>query len=270
MEKQRITLREKYRNLSLSNNFIFQKYMMNKDNCKKLLYDILGREVERIEYPAVERSMKENIDSKGIRLDVYFKGDDEVYNLEMQTSDEKNLDKRSRYYHSVIDIENIKEGSLYDELQNTYVIFICTFDPFGAGEYKYTFMTSCLENEDVKVDDGRRTIIFNTKGKKGNISDDLKVFLKAVEGVFDSTNYSATIKEEVNKIKAHALLEEEYMFEQLHELELKRKAEKEGMEKGELNLISKMLEKATPQQLIEMGIDEELIAKAQKEMAEQV
>ena len=64
------------------------------------------------------------------------------------------------------------------------------------------------------------------------------------------------------------------MFEQLHELELKRKAEKEGMEKGmekgELNLISKMLEKATPQQLIEMGIDEELIAKAQKEMAEQV
>ena len=277
-----------YRELNLSNDFIFKKFMSNEENCKKLISEILGKEVLKIEYPVVEKSLKENIDSKGVRLYVYFKGDDEIYNLEMQTSDERNLDKRSRYYHSVMDIENMDAGSLYGDLKNTYVIFICTFDPYGEGLYKYTVGKSCKEVPDLDVDDGNHTIILNTKGKKGAISDDLKIFLKAVEGIFDLSNYSAKIKSEIDKIKMHVLWEEEFMFEQLRERELKIKAEKEGMEKGmqeglekgmeegmekgmekgieagKVEAISLLLKTMSEEELLEKGFEKELIKKAKQ------
>ena len=229
---KRMTLHKKYQELELSNNFIFQKYMKNEENCKKVISEILGREVERIEYPTVERFIKERVDSKGVRLDVYFKGDDEIYNIEMQTADKKNIDKRSRYYHSIIDIENANEGIAYNSLVDTYVVFICTFDPFGENEYKYTFKNTCLENPDTNFDDGNTTIVVNTKGVNGNISDDLKTFLNALEGVFSSNDYSVKIKEEVDRIKMLNVYEEEYMFEELHRAEMEAEAREKGMKEG--------------------------------------
>ena len=39
----------------------------------------------------------------------------------------------------------ISTGTDYKELPDTYVIFICDFDPFGFGKYKYTFDMICTE-----------------------------------------------------------------------------------------------------------------------------
>lgn len=40
------------------------------------------------------------------------------------------LSKRARYYHSQMDMELLRPGNDYAELPDTYVIFICDFDPF--------------------------------------------------------------------------------------------------------------------------------------------
>ena len=42
-------LHKQWLNLTLADNFLFQKYMQNVENCKKLISEICGREVERIE-----------------------------------------------------------------------------------------------------------------------------------------------------------------------------------------------------------------------------
>ena len=39
----------------------------------------------------------------------------------------------TRYYQSMIDIDSLLKGAVYSELKESYVIFICTNDPFEAG-----------------------------------------------------------------------------------------------------------------------------------------
>ena len=45
------------------------------------------------------------------------------------------LPKRSRYYQSVMDSEILKKGVHYSRLNDSYIIFICTFDEKWWGEY---------------------------------------------------------------------------------------------------------------------------------------
>ena len=55
------------------------------------------------------------------------------------TEGHENLQKRTRYYQGLIDIDLIDKGAAYDKLNPTYIIFICTFDPYGRNRNMYTF-----------------------------------------------------------------------------------------------------------------------------------
>ncbi|MBO6163949.1 MAG: hypothetical protein J6N77_02770 [Lachnospiraceae bacterium] len=56
------------------------------------------------------------------------------------------IKKRTRYYHSQLDMDLLKTGHSYEELPETYVIFICDYDPFGDGKYCYTVQQILKEN----------------------------------------------------------------------------------------------------------------------------
>ena len=72
---------------------------------------------------------------KGIRLDVYANDEERThYNVEMQVSKKPALGRRSRYYQSQIDMELLVSGEEYEELPDTYVTFLCDFDPIWAEE----------------------------------------------------------------------------------------------------------------------------------------
>ena len=120
-------------------------------------------------------------DAKSIRLDVYIRGEESVYSVEMQKINSDNLKKRSRYYHDLIDLDLLERGCRYKNLNRVYVIFICDFDLFGENQYKYTFTNKCDEVEGLSLDEGKTTIFMNTEGQSGNISEDCKLFLKAVK-----------------------------------------------------------------------------------------
>lgn len=60
--------------VGLSNDFMFGKVMQNERLCKKLLNLIFPEmNIERIEYPELQKSIKPDMDAHGIRLDVYVK-----------------------------------------------------------------------------------------------------------------------------------------------------------------------------------------------------
>lgn len=144
--RQEEILTKQWEDLGLSDNFIFQKVMMNEDLCKKILSDIIGKEIARVDYSAYEKTIHMRNDAKGIRLDVYIKDEEGiVYNVEIQNSENDSLSKRSRYYHDMIDLDLLEKGKHYKFLNHSIVIFICTFDPFGKGFYKYTFTHKCDE-----------------------------------------------------------------------------------------------------------------------------
>lgn len=78
----------------------------------------------------------------------------------MQVSNKINIMKRSRFYQSLIDLNNLQSGEDYDNLKKSYIIFICTFDLFKLGLPKYTFQNICLENYSLKSDDGVAYMLF--------------------------------------------------------------------------------------------------------------
>ena len=200
MERTREKIKS-WEELTLADNFIFQKFMLDEEMCKKVLSEILGKEVVKVEYPEYEKTLAARRDAKGIRLDVYIKNETEVYNIEMQSQTATNLPKRGRYYQDLIDLDLIEKGQDYSELCHSYVIFICTFDFYQMNQYKYTFRNKCEEVNGLEYGDETTKIVLNTKGSEGEVSKDLKIFLKSIEGIFSEDAFSARIKETYERVK---------------------------------------------------------------------
>lgn len=216
--------------LTLSDNFIFQKVMSNKELCKDVLSEILQKPVVEIEYIDYEKTIDVRRDSKAIRLDVYIKGDEKVYNIEIQNSWKRNLPRRSRFYHDLIDLDWLHSGDKYEKLPDCIVIFICPFDLFEKGRYMYSFESVCTE-EGFKLNDGVKTIFLNTYGYEGDISQNLKDFLQSVNGVFSSSEFSAKIKGEYEKVKQSREFRREYMSWYMRESDLRKEVTEEVTEK---------------------------------------
>ena len=67
--------------LTIRDNFLFAAVMQQGDNCKKFLEMLLKIKINRIDI-LYEKTIIYNLGYKGIRLDVYAKGDDHIcYNI---------------------------------------------------------------------------------------------------------------------------------------------------------------------------------------------
>jgi predicted transposase/invertase (TIGR01784 family) len=134
-----------------------------------------------------------------------------VYNLEMQVTMKKNLPKRSRYYQGMIDLNLIGKGADYNDLNKSLVIFICTFDPFGAGRHRYTFQNLCIDDPNLPLGDETAKVFFNTKGTLDDISEETKKVLDFIDGKKPEDEYTESLKEKVKKIKENKEWEVAYM-----------------------------------------------------------
>ena len=207
------TKQTNWEDLSISNDFLFGKVMQNPELCKELLQRILPNlKIERIEYPELQKSINIDMDARSVRLDVYVKDEKEVvYDIEMQVSDTKELPKRSRYYQSMLDLQLIDKGQLYDELKRSYVIFICPFDLYGKGRHIYTFENICKEDKSVILDDGAVKIFLNASSKQDDVSRELKAFLDYVAGVESDDIFVKRVAEAVREAKKNREWRHEYM-----------------------------------------------------------
>ena len=155
-QAQQLTPEEKWEKATLANNFIFYKVMRHHlDACKHLIEILLNIEIEKMEMRN-EEVIEIDFDSKGIRLDVFVKDKDKMYDIELQTTNTKELPERSRYYQALMDLDTLKAGQTYKELKDSHVIFICFDDIFNQGLPVYTFENICKENGKTQLND--RTI----------------------------------------------------------------------------------------------------------------
>jgi len=164
--------------LTIKDNFMFAATMLEEENCRALLECIFLRRIERVDI-SYEKSIVYHPEYKGVRLDVFCVDEKNThFNVEMQVAD-KEIKKRARYYHSQVDMEILLAGAEYEELPDSYVIFICDFDPFGYGKYCYTVKHSFKEVPEQDYEDGAYTIFLSTKGKDdSDVSKELVAFLK--------------------------------------------------------------------------------------------
>lgn len=220
MLKLTIPKEQLWENLKISNDFIFAKVMRNPELCKKMLERLLGISIDRIEYLEEQKVIDISRDNKSIRLDVYLKdGEGTVYNVEIQTTSNRNLPKRTRFYQGMIDLNAIEKGADYSKLPQSFVIFICTFDAFGSGKWRYTFQNVCLEDTGLLLNDGTSKVFFNTAGTNGKISRDAKSILKFIESGTAEDEFTERLEREVCKIKENKEWKVEYMTMLMRERE---------------------------------------------------
>ena len=220
--------------LTICDNFLFQKVMRNQRICKQLIEKILHIHITKITFPETEKQIDVNYDSKSVRLDVYVYDDqNRIYDIEMQCSNNDNeLPKRTRYYQAMIDMAETEKGQDYQDLKESYIIFICTFDPFKRENPMYTFRNLCIENKELELEDKTTKIFLNSKGKTETLDTDIAAFLKYVNGKAAEGTFTKEIDQEVIRVKRHDETRREYMTYERELKQWKRKCLAEGQAKG--------------------------------------
>ena len=223
--------------LEIWDDFMFGAVMSNKELCKHLLEIILQKKIRDIRYTELQKTIDLQYDAKSIRLDVYVEDDlDSVYNIEIQTTDEKNLPKRSRFYQGMIYLNILNKGESYNKLKKSFVIFICNYDPFGKGRCFYRFENICVDDPSLKLDDDSVKIMINPYGNDidqyGEGFTALMDFLK--NGQISDT-YTESLKEEITEVKVSEEWRRRYMKLLIRDQENIELGKEVGKELGELS-----------------------------------
>ena len=234
--------------ITIKNNFLFQETLRNKSLCKQLLERVLHIQVKTIRYMETEKTMKAKLSSKNTRLDVYVEDKDgNVADIETQTTDTKSvinyderdektiireLPLRTRYYQNIIGTNMLRKGMHYRELKKAYVIFICTFDPFGAGLPVYHFTYRCKENGNLQMGDLTENIFLNVKAADKTDDEELAAFLRYVNGQKPDSSFTKKLDEEATRIKNNDDWRLKAMTLDMEIQDMKKRIAKREREKG--------------------------------------
>lgn len=252
--------------LTIQDNFLFQKVMQNKRICKHLIELILQIKIKEISFPETEKTMGTRYDRKSIRLDVYVEDETgRVFDIEMQCTDghDDALAKRTRYYQGSIDMDLLEKGHMYEELKPTFIIFICTFDPFHQGLPIYTLRNRCIEQEGLELGDQTTKLFLNCKGNTDSIDPDVAAFLRYVDGNSAEGAFVKQIDNELIHVKRHDETRREYMTLAMEMERMKKivsqEARAEGKAEGRLEGAAEM-SKTIAKEMLHNGIAIELVS----------
>ena len=211
-------IKRNFKDLTIRDAFMFAAVMSDSEICRRVLELALGIPISEV-HIQTEKTMSYHSEYHGVRLDVYAADVNRTrFNVEMQVTLQKFLSKRSRYYHDQIDMDALLTGNSYEDLPDTYVIFICDFDPFGDGLYRYSTGTYCEETGN-RINDGVKTIYLNAHGKnRKDIPEELLEFLDYVKNTGRRKEISTAdpfvrhLQNTIDTIKQDRSMEERYML----------------------------------------------------------
>ena len=100
--------------LTIKDPFMFAAAMSDEAQCRTLLSIILKMEILDVSV-ITEKTIAYHPEYHGVRLDVLAieTGTKRRFNVEVQVKDNKNLPKRSRYYHAQLDMDALLTGIDY-------------------------------------------------------------------------------------------------------------------------------------------------------------
>lgn len=264
MTYKRTKTRKAYQDLTFTDDYMFCKVLSNDlELCRQLLELILEKDIRKVELADAQHEISITSDIKSVRLDVFLNDEDgTVFDLEMQTVSRRILPRRSRYYHSISDIDYLTSGASYAELPDSYVIFICTFDPFEAGLARYEFRNLCIGDSSIELGDGTCKVFINAKSSKEQVSGEMRAFLDYLCGKEPTSELTHYIADSIRAAKGNKTWERDFMrFEELLKEE-KAESLKEGIalgrQEGETLLaeLSRLLIKAGRYDDLETALDD--------------
>ena len=156
-------IKQVIRSLCMMNNR-FMNFMLddNKKAAQVFLRVILGDDKIKVRNVRIQ-SFIQNIYGHSSQLDILAQDSQGRYfNVEVQRSDEGAPARRARFYSSILDTHFLQPGKLYEELPDTYVIFITENDVLHDNLPLYNIRRRIDENAKC-FEDGSRIIYVNSQ-----------------------------------------------------------------------------------------------------------
>lgn len=234
--------------MTIKDTFMFYAVMNDTELCRALISRVLDMEISEVVIHG-EDTLFHHPQFHGIRMDVIAVENEtrRKFNVEMQVKRKGHFGKRSRYYHSQIDMDMLRKGVDYADLPNAYVIFICDFDPFMQNLYRYTFSMKCQETGE-NLDDGLISVFLNTHGKNREAVPealaDLLDYLAEPECMPDTDDpLIHSIDDGVRQVKVNRTWEDKYMLLMETLKEERAEGREEGRAEGRDLCLAEMIEK---------------------------
>ena len=219
---------KKFEDLTFTDDFMFCKIMQNEDLCKGLIEMILSDTIGKISYISVQHNISTYEQAKSVRFDVLVQAEDgKLYDIEMQVSNERNIPKRMRFYQAAIDISFLDKGNSYNNLNDSFIIFICLFDVIGKNRPIYTFENLCIEDKNTPLQDGTRKVIINAEAFNNTEDKELKEFLEYLKTGKATNEFTREIETMVQAVKNNEQARQEYRLMSTFEMD--------AMDKGAYN-----------------------------------
>ncbi len=215
---------KRFEDLTLQDDFMFCKVMQNPDLCKKLIEMILSDTIGQISYISVQHNINTYEQAKSVRFDVLVQTENgKFYDVEIQVSNEKNIPKRMRFYQAAIDISFLDKGNSYNDLNDSFIIFICLFDVIGKNRPVYTFENICFEDKNISLQDGTKKIIINTEAFYNTKNKELKEFLEYLKTGKAKNEFTREIEAMIQTIKKNEQARQEYRLMSTFEMDARYK-----------------------------------------------
>lgn len=128
---------QRIRQFRLIDDVFMNKVFEDKSCVELLLQIILDRTDLHVENVNLQHGIS-NLQGRAVRLDILAVDDSgKIYNIEVQKNDHGAQAKRARYNSSLLDANITEAGNQYENLKETYVIFITENDVMQAGHPIY-------------------------------------------------------------------------------------------------------------------------------------
>ncbi len=230
-----------FQELQFRDDFMFGAVMQNTEICKMFLETLLDTEIERIELVDKQKDLSDVPWAHGIRLDVYVKdGKGTIYNVEMQKSNEDDLDYRVAYYLSGMHRDVLRKGEDYEQMRRCYVIFVCDFD-FYKQKLAVNEWEVRIKGTDHIIDPGFETFVLNDHYKIANCNKGIQDFLDYVRTgtakEADKSELTRKIHKEVDVVRKDSKMEVLYMTLTVKLQQEYQKGVKQGITQGILAVI---------------------------------
>ena len=196
-----------------------------------------------------------------------MKDSDRVFDIEMQSSRSDALEKRMRYYQSMIDIDSLMKGADYSELKERFVIFICKERPFVNSNLPvYSFSNMCFEAPGLELGDKTHKLVYNASAYGQETDGELKAFLRFVCSGSAGDSFSEKISALIEQAKLAEAAKTEYLTMNLHERDIRYAAKREQAVETAEKMIRKGFSLEQISELTALPYDE--IAKLKSELKE--
>ena len=258
LEQRYERYKEKIKHFTIMND-IFMRNVLKEISCTEYILQII---MNRTDLKIIDQTLQKdykNLQGRSAILDCVARdAENNHFNVEIQGENDGAFPKRARYHCGLLDMNLLNPGDLFDNLPETYVIFITKNDVLGYNRPISHIQRRINETEDI-FQDGQHILYVNSKKQDDTELGRLMHDLHCKEAGEMYSNILST--------RVHQLKETEegvnQMCQELEEIYNEGKqfgflrGEQSGVQKGELKKA-----RETTLALLEMGMSAEQIAKA--------